>query len=150
MVKHGIDVSKFQGLIDWQEVKKHIDFAIIRCGYGSNLESQDDPYFKRNADECTRLKIPFGVYLYSYATNEREALSEAEHVLRLVKDYQMAYPVYYDLEDNNISLDDFFRNDTKKICVCEIDNAYTFNEAEINSTDWKLATYIPVEILKNL
>ena len=51
MVKHGIDVSKFQGLIDWQEVKKHIDFAIIRCGYGSNLESQDDPYFKRNADE---------------------------------------------------------------------------------------------------
>ena len=55
-----------------------------------------------------------------------------------------------DLEDNNISLDDFFRNDTKKICVCEIDNAYTFNEAEINSTDWKLATYIPVEILKNL
>jgi len=101
LVKHGIDVSKFQGLIDWQEVKKHIDFAIIRCGYGSNLESQDDPYFKRNADECTRLKIPFGVYLYSYATNEREALSEAEHVLRLVKDYQMAYPVYYDLEDNN-------------------------------------------------
>ena len=101
MVKHGIDVSKFQGLIDWQEVKKHIDFAIIRCGYGSNLESQDDPYFKRNADECTRLKIPFGVYLYSYATNEREALSEAKHVLRLVKDYQMAYPVYYDLEDNN-------------------------------------------------
>ena len=66
-------------------VKKHIDFAIIRCGYGSNLESQDDPYFKRNADECTRLKIPFGVYLYSYATNEREALSEAEHVLRLAK-----------------------------------------------------------------
>ena len=101
MVKHGIDVSKFQGVIDWQEVKKHIDFAIIRCGYGSNLESQDDPFFKRNADECTRLKIPFGVYLYSYATNEREALSEAEHVLRLVKDYQMAYPVYYDLEDNN-------------------------------------------------
>ena len=101
MVKHGIDVSKFQGLIDWQEVKKHIDFAIIRCGYGSDDENQDDPFFKRNADECTRLKIPFGVYLYSYATNEREALSEAEHVLRLVKDYQMAYPVYYDLEDNN-------------------------------------------------
>ena len=101
MVKHGIDVSKFQGVIDWQEVKKHIDFAIIRCGYGSDDENQDDPFFKRNADECTRLKIPFGVYLYSYATNEKEALSEANHVLRLVKDYQMAYPVYYDLEDNN-------------------------------------------------
>ena len=63
MVKHGIDVSKFQGVIDWQEVKKHIDFAIIRCGYGSDDENQDDPFFKRNADECTRLKIPFGIYI---------------------------------------------------------------------------------------
>lgn len=43
-----------------------------------------------------------------------------------------------------------FRNDAKKICVCKVDNTYTFNETEINSTDWKLATYIPVEILKNL
>ena len=47
------------------------------------------------------LKNPFwGLFIF-YATNEREALSEAKHVLRLVKDYQMAYPVYYDLEDNN-------------------------------------------------
>lgn len=43
-----------------------------------------------------------------------------------------------------------FRKDTKKICVCEVDNTYTFYEAEINSTDWKSATYIPVEILKDL
>ena len=72
MVKHGIDVSKFQGLIDWQEVKKHIDFAIIRCGYGSNLESQDDPYFKRNADECTRLKIPLGfIYILMQPMKEK-------------------------------------------------------------------------------
>jgi len=82
LVKHGIDVSKFQGLIDWQEVKKHIDFAIIRCGYGSNLESQDDPYFKRNADECTRLKIPFGVYLYSYAKNVEDAKLEANELIK--------------------------------------------------------------------
>ena len=69
LVKHGIDVSKFQGVIDWQEVKKHIDFAIIRCGYGSDDENQDDPFFKRNADECTRLKIPFGVYLVALIIN---------------------------------------------------------------------------------
>lgn len=72
MVKHGIDVSKFQGLIDWQEVKKHIDFAIIRCGYGSNLESQDDPYFKRNADECTRLKSLLGfIYILMQPMKEK-------------------------------------------------------------------------------
>lgn len=101
MVTHGIDVSRFQGIIDWDVVKEHIDFAIIRCGYGGDDFRQDDPMFRRNADECTRLNIPFGVYLYSYATNASEAVSEAKHVLRLVKDYKMAYPIYYDLEDNN-------------------------------------------------
>lgn len=101
LIAHGIDVSRFQGIIDWEVVKNHIDFAIIRCGYGGDSKSQDDPLFRRNADECTRLNIPFGIYLYSYATNVEEAKSEAMHALRLAKDYKLAYPVYYDLEDNN-------------------------------------------------
>lgn len=63
-----------------------------------------DPTFKRNADECTRLGIPFGVYLYSYATTESEALSEARHVMRLVEGYKMEYPVYLDLEDQLIKI----------------------------------------------
>lgn len=84
-----------------KQQKKHIDFAIIRCGYGQDLPGQDDKLFKRNADECTRLGIPFGVYLYSYAKNSSDAKGEAQHVMRLVKDYKMAYPVYYDLEDEN-------------------------------------------------
>ena len=102
MVRDGIDVSQYQGEIDWERVKEHIDFAILRCGYGQDIPGQDDPTFKRNADECTRLGIPFGVYLYSYATDERVALSEARHVMRLVKDYKMEYPVYLDLEDPRI------------------------------------------------
>ena len=65
--KSGIDVSYSQGQINWPEIKNHIDFAIIRCGYGDNIESQDDAYWKYNADACTRLNIPFGVYIYSYA-----------------------------------------------------------------------------------
>ena len=97
----GIDVSKWQGNIDWAKVKESgIEFALIRCGYGKNVESQDDAYFRRNAHECTRLGIPFGVYLYSYATNVGEASSEAEHVLRLIKEYDLAYGVWYDLEDS--------------------------------------------------
>lgn len=98
---HGIDVSQYQGIIDWEVAKDHIDFVIIRCGYGQDLTVQDDRLFKRNADECTRLGIPFGVYLYSYARTPEDARGEAQHVMRLVKDYKMEYPVYYDLEDEN-------------------------------------------------
>ena len=77
-----IDVSEHQGTINWDAVKGHIDGAILRCGYGDNIASQDDKQWKRNADECTRLGIPFGVYIYSYATSDAQAKSEAEHVLR--------------------------------------------------------------------
>ena len=96
-----IDVSYHNGTIDWAKVKASgIDGAIIRCGFGSNISSQDDKQWKRNADECTRLGIPFGTYLYSYANTESKARSEAEHVLRLVKGYKLSYPVYYDLEED--------------------------------------------------
>lgn len=95
-----IDVSEHQGKINWDKVKPQIDGAILRCGYGMDIEKQDDTYFKRNADECTRLGIPFGVYLYSYADNNEKAKSEAAHVLRLVKGYKLSYPVYLDLEES--------------------------------------------------
>ena len=99
MKKLIIDVSEWNGIIDWEKVKPHIDGAILRCGYGMDLAKQDDSEFKRNADECTRLGIPFGVYLYSYATNVERAKSEAAHVLRLIEPYTLAFPVYYDLEE---------------------------------------------------
>lgn len=120
----GIDVSKYQGEIDWQKAKDAgIDFAILRCGIGSEWNgegeyTQDDDYWERNADACTELGIPFGVYLYSYATTEEEARSEAAHVARLLgliespyeelpdytdKPYKLDYPVYYDLEDASIT-----------------------------------------------
>lgn len=95
-----IDVSKWQGKIDWEKVKPNIDGAIIRCGYGSDAIAHDDSQFKRNADECTRLGIPFGVYIYSYAKSIDAAKSEAAHVLRLIKGYKLSYPVYLDLEEN--------------------------------------------------
>ena len=94
-----IDVSEHNQGINWEEVKNHIDGAIIRCGYGMDRTNQDDKYWKRNADECTRLGIPFGVYLYSYADTDTKSRSEAAHVLRLIKGYKLSYPVYYDLEE---------------------------------------------------
>ena len=94
-----IDVSTWQKKIDWEKVKPHVDGAILRCGYGTDIEKQDDKRFKYNADECARLGIPFGVYLYSYADTDAKARSEAEHTLRLIKPYKLSFPVYLDLEE---------------------------------------------------
>lgn len=95
-----IDVSYHNGTIDWEKVKAAgVEGAILRCGYGMDRTDQDDKQFKRNADECTRLGIPFGVYLYSYANNAKKAESEAQHVLRLIAGHKLSYPVYYDLEE---------------------------------------------------
>lgn len=99
MKKILIDVSEHNDTIDWEKVMPHIDGAILRCGFGSDYEHQDDVMFKRNADECTRLGIPFGVYLYSYAKTIDRAKSEAAHVLRLIDGYKLSYPVYLDLEE---------------------------------------------------
>jgi lysozyme len=97
----GIDVSKHNGDIDWEKVKNSgmADFAIIRCGYGMDETAQDDPKWEYNSSECERLGIPYGVYLYSYATDTEKAKSEARHVIRLLKGKTPSYPIYYDMED---------------------------------------------------
>ena len=101
MAKPIIDESQFNGTVNWELVKKQVDGAIIRCGYGGNVAKQDDTQYLRNVKECTRLKIPFGVYLFSYARSAAEARDEADHVLRLVKGWNLALPIYYDLERSN-------------------------------------------------
>ena len=99
-VAKGIDVSEYNGVIDWNQVKASgIDYAIIRCGYGDNYSSQDDKRWKYNVSECVRLNIPFGVYIYSYAMSVADARSEAEHVLRLIHGYNLSYPVFLDMEN---------------------------------------------------
>ena len=97
-MRRGIDVSSYQGRIDWYKVKPYIDFAIIRCGFGNNLYSQDDVYFEKNARLCEELNIPYGVYLYSDATTLDDARSEVMHTLRLIKDKKLEYPVFLDVE----------------------------------------------------
>lgn len=99
----GIDVSKHNDIIDWDQVNNSglVDFAIIRCGYGDNLLEQDDEKFVYNMQECWRLGIPMGVYLYSYAMNTAQAQSEADHVLRMIAGHTFEYKVWYDLEDEN-------------------------------------------------
>ena len=104
MSKKGIDVSEFQGKIDWKKVKNDgIEFAILRCGYGMDFSNQDDVEYERNANECERLGIPYGVYLMSYANTVEEARSEAEHVLRLIEGRKISLGVWHDIEDNDTS-----------------------------------------------
>ena len=103
VVAKGIDVSHHQGTINWDAVAGQIDFAVIRCGYGGNLSSQDDRQWSANVAACERLGIPYGVYLYSYAATDDEASDEAQHVLRLLQGHTPQLPVYLDLEDSVIS-----------------------------------------------
>lgn len=121
----GIDVSSWQENIDWEKVKADgIKFAILRCGYGSDIKSQDDNTFERNANECERLGIPYGVYLYSYATNEEKAKSEAQHILRLIKGRKLSYPVYLDCEESSTS--SFAKRACEIIGEIITDAGYTF------------------------
>lgn len=100
----GIDVSEFQGKIDWNKVKSDgIKYAILRCGFGMDITSQDDSYFRYNMEQCEKLGIPFGVYLFSYANTVEKARSEAQHTLRLIKGHKLSLGVWYDIEDNNTS-----------------------------------------------
>lgn len=95
----GIDVSHYNGNIDWKTVaESDIDYAIIRCGYGNDQANQDDTYWQQNVKGCEDNNIPYGVYIYSYATTKEMALSEAKHVLRLVDGHKLSFPIYYDVE----------------------------------------------------
>lgn len=96
----GIDVSSYQGNINWDVVKNHIDFAILRVGFGQ-YNSQKDKFFERNYEECRRLGIPVGIYHYSYAKNVDQARKEANLVLSWLKGKEIQLPVYYDIEDNS-------------------------------------------------
>ena len=99
---YGPDVSEHQGDIDWDKLAPHIDFAIIRCGYGQDRKDQDDKKFKRNVEACERLGIPYGLYLYSYAGNSTRAAGEADHMIRCLGMCNPSLPPYYDLEENSL------------------------------------------------
>ena len=101
----GIDISSpGQGKIsNWATVSKNVDFVIIRCGYGKNYTNQDDAQWENNVKACEKYNIPYGVYLYSYATSTDAAKSEAEHALRLIKGHKPQYPVFLDLEESSIA-----------------------------------------------
>lgn len=102
LTRKGIDVSKYQGEIDWEAVKNDgIDYAIIRVGIRGYSEGGivEDEYFRQNIEGAIANEIPVGVYFFTQAINEAEALEEADFVIEMLQGYQLTYPVYLDIED---------------------------------------------------
>ena len=97
----GIDVSKWNGTINWTEVKNAgIDFAMIRVGYRGSTQGTivEDPYFRKNVNGAIKNGVKVGIYFFSMARTEEEAIQEAAWVVSAIRKYSITYPVAYDLE----------------------------------------------------
>lgn len=103
-VKIGIDISKWQGEIDFQALKKAgVEFVIIRVGgtRGKDGEYFLDEYFERNIKQANKVGIPAGVYFYSYASSSQEAQKQAKWVVKQIKKYDIDMPIVFDWEEWN-------------------------------------------------
>ena len=104
VTRKGIDVSRYQGNIDWQKVKNDgIQFAMLKTVSTNNSEFGGlyiDPYFERNYAECKRLGIPVGVYYYTYAQTKEYADKELVLFKKAIAGKQFEYPLVIDVEDN--------------------------------------------------
>lgn len=98
----GVDVSSYQGSIDWERVKASgIDFAMIRLGFRGYGESGNlvvDSEFENNISGAKKAGLDVGVYFFSQAVTEKEAIEEAQFVIEQLKGHKITYPVAYDFE----------------------------------------------------
>lgn len=131
----GIDVSTYQGEINWDKVKASgIQFAIIRCGLGDDIKSQDDNQFERNYKECKRVGMPVTVYFFSYAVNKAKVASEVAHIKRLLEGKTLDGPVYIDVE-NTRGLDWRSISDAQMLDIMK-----EFN-TQLNALGYKMGIY---------
>jgi GH25 family lysozyme M1 (1,4-beta-N-acetylmuramidase) len=101
-MRHGIDVSKHNGTIDWAKVKasNRVNFAILRAGFGK-VASQKDTKFEQNYQGCVDNNIPVGAYWYSYAKTVDDAIQEAKVCLQVLNNRPLQFPVYFDFEERS-------------------------------------------------
>jgi GH25 family lysozyme M1 (1,4-beta-N-acetylmuramidase) len=113
----GIDVSYWQGDIDFNKVKNSgIDYVMIRAGYGKS-SNQVDLRFEENIKKAKDAGLNVGVYWFSYALTPEDAKSEAYACLNVIKDYKLEYPVVYDFETKEQML-------LSKDSICSIVDAF--------------------------
>lgn len=115
----GIDVSKHNGNIDWNAVKNSgVSYVIIRCGYrGSSTGALvEDPKFRSNIKGAKAAGLKVGVYFFSQAVNEVEAVEEASMALSLISGYGLNYPVFLDVEGSGGRADSISRDMRTAVC----------------------------------
>lgn len=127
-ILNGIDVSTYQGTINWTDVKNDdIDFAMIRAGFrgwGTGSLNQDAK-FTYNAENAAENGIKVGVYFFSQAINNEEALAEANYVLQIIDGYEVTFPVVIDVEYANSEhtgrADNLTKEERTQVCItfCE-------------------------------
>ena len=98
--KQGIDVSKWQGVVDWAKVKAAgVDFAMLRAWYGQGTA---DSEFAKNAAGCEAAGRPYGVYWFSNAYSAETAAAEAAACLKAIEGRKINYPVAFDFEGDSV------------------------------------------------
>lgn len=105
IIAKGIDVSKWQGTINWTAVKAAgIQFALLRAGYGDTISYpyQKDETFEYNYSQCKKIGLSVGAYWYSYATTPEAARQEAKSCIATLKGKCFEYPIYFDCEEKSI------------------------------------------------
>ena len=125
MNKKGVDVSKWQGRINWHEARNDgVEFAILREGYGKESPNQIDKRFEENYRNAKAVGIPVGVYHYSYADSVEDARKEAQFCLKNITGKQLEYPICFDIEDKEqLKLNNRQRTDICKAFCEEIEKA---------------------------
>ena len=122
---YAIDVSKWQGTMDWRTVKKAgISHAMLRAGYGNSVR-QTDPMFRQNAAGCAAQGVHWGAYWYSYATSPAQARQEARCCLQTLQGLRPELPLAYDIEyePGILALDNATRTAMVKAFLEEVEAA---------------------------
>lgn len=139
-LRRGVDVSEFNGTIDWAQAKADdVSFAIIRVGgrYTNSRSIYYDSKFERNISECERLGIPYGIYFYSAATTAAEAREEAQYTLSRLQGHNPSMPIYIDLEWTELASTSY-RQLLANVATafCETIEAAGFEAGVYASTSW--------------
>lgn len=126
----GLDISSHQGEIDFKKLKEQgVEFVMIRVGYGYNSKYTLDKNFKKNIEEANKNNIKVGIYFYSYAKTNKEAINDAKWVLKQIKKYKVDLPIAFDWEEwanfNEYNLSFFGLTNMADVFIKEIEkNGY--------------------------
>lgn len=115
----GIDVSRWNGNIDWNAVKNSgVSYVIIRCGYRGSSQGSliVDPKFQSNIKGATDAGLKVGVYFFTQAVDRVEAVEEASMVLDMIKNYRISYPVFLDVEASGGRADSISKETRTEVC----------------------------------